>query len=56
MSGCVHIQKIPNNIFGELFKDGKSEGQKNVKEFLKEYSNPYITEKASNYNLYYEIK
>lgn len=52
----INIQKVPKDIFGELSKDGKLEGQKNVKEFLKEYSNPYITEKASNYNLYYEIK
>lgn len=52
----INIQRVPNDIFGNLFKQGKLEGQKNVKEFLKEYSNLYIGEKASDFNIFYEIK
>jgi len=52
----INIQKVPNNIFGEFFKEDKLEGQKKVIEFLKEYSNFYITEKASDLAVFYEIK
>jgi hypothetical protein len=52
----INRNKIRDNILGEYFRSGKSMGKKNVKDFLKEYPGPYVSEESENSILYYIIK